>query len=124
DIICYGGSAGEINLSVSGGNAPYRIAWSDGVTTEDRTALAAGAYQVTVTDANNCTAVVSVTISQPAIAFNLSHTKTDVLCSGSSTASIDLKVTGGFAPYTYAWDNGKSSEDLAGLSAGSYTVTV
>ncbi|MES3019004.1 MAG: gliding motility-associated C-terminal domain-containing protein, partial [Bacteroidota bacterium] len=124
DIMCYGGSGGGINLNVSGGNAPYKFAWSDGVTSKDRSILAAGVYKVIVTDANNCTATTSITISQPLVPFTLTHSKTDVRCFGTATGSIDLKVSGGNAPYAYTWDNGKLTEDLINLPAGSYTVNV
>ncbi len=43
---------------------------------------------------------------------------------GASDGSIDLAVSGGSPGYTYLWSNGQKSEDLAGLSAGAYTVTV
>jgi Secretion system C-terminal sorting domain/SprB repeat len=46
----------------------------------------------------------------------------------SSTGSIDLTVTGGVAPYTYSWSGPAgytgNTEDLAGLAAGTYTVSV
>jgi subtilisin family serine protease len=44
--------------------------------------------------------------------------------SGVTDGAIDLIVTGGTPPYTYAWSNGATSQDLAGLSAGTYTVQV
>ncbi|WP_170878379.1 Ig-like domain-containing protein [Daejeonella lutea] len=124
DIICFGGNAGAINVKVSGGAAPYRYLWSDGNTAAVRTALAAGDYELTVTDANNCTKSASVTIVQPSQPFALNHTQSNIYCYGASTGSIDLNVIGGYAPYKYIWDNGKNTEDLSGLSAGSYTVTV
>ena len=45
-------------------------------------------------------------------------------CSGSATGSIDITVSGGDENYTFLWSNGETSEDIGGLSAGTYTVTV
>jgi hypothetical protein len=41
--------------TVSGGNIPYRYLWSNNATTSSIQNLSAGSYQVTVTDAQNCT---------------------------------------------------------------------
>src|SRR5207249_4115906 len=38
--------------------------------------------------------------------------------------SIDLTPTGGSSPYTYSWSNGATTQDLTGLGAGTYTVTL
>lgn len=48
----------------------------------------------------------------------------DVTCYGYSNAAIDLTVTGANAPVSFAWSNGATSEDLSGVSAGSYTVII
>ncbi len=63
---------------------------------------------------------------------NLSITEsvTHLDCHGATNGSIDVTVTGGTPPYTYAWttSNGSglspSSEDQSGLSAGTYTLSV
>ncbi|MES2560656.1 MAG: PKD-like domain-containing protein [Bacteroidota bacterium] len=60
---CPGTNDGAINLTVAGGSTPYGYAWTGGVTTEDRTALTAGSYSVTVTDTNGCSALVSTSIT-------------------------------------------------------------
>jgi PKD repeat protein len=123
DVACYGDTTGSIDLTVAGGTAPYTYLWSNGAPAQDLTGLAAGTYSVTATDASGCTATRSVTITQPA-ALSASVTHLDVGCYGDSTASIDLSVTGGTLPYAYLWSNGATTQDLSGIPAGSYSVTV
>ncbi|WP_369998306.1 Ig-like domain-containing protein, partial [Winogradskyella sp.] len=56
--------------------------------------------------------------------LELTGTITDVLCFGDSTGAIDITVSGGNPPYTYLWSNSDTTEDLANVQAGTYTVTV
>ena len=123
NVTANGGSNGAIDLTVSGGTAPYTYAWSNAATTEDITGLTAGTYVVTISDAFTCSTTLSNVVTQPT-SINLSSTKVDVLCNGASTGSIDLTVSGGTAPYTYAWSNSAITEDISGLAATTYTVTV
>ncbi|QQS27657.1 MAG: SprB repeat-containing protein [Sphingobacteriales bacterium] len=124
DVSCFGGTNGAINLTVTGGTSPYTYNWGGGVTTEDLTGLSTGTYNVTVTDANGCTATTSATVNQPAVAMSLSTSVTNVSCFGGTNGSINLTVTGGTSPYTYNWGGGVTTEDLTGLSIGTYNVTV
>ncbi len=63
DIHCSGLEPGAINLTVTGGIAPYTYLWSNGATTEDLTNLTvAGTYTVTVTDSNGAKAETSATV--------------------------------------------------------------
>jgi gliding motility-associated-like protein len=124
NVLCFGNSTGSVNLTATGGTAPYTFLWSNNGTAEDPTGMAAGWYGVTVTDANGCVDTTSVIITQPQAVLALTTTQVNVLCFGNSTGSINLTVTGGTAPYTYAWSNNTALEDPTGLAAGTYTVTV
>lgn len=120
---CPGINNGSINLSVSGGNAPYTYSWSNGATSQDINGLAPGVFNVTVTDGNSCTAAHSKTISAgsgPAASFSVF----DASCSGVNNGLIDLTVSGGTSPYTYSWSNGSTSQDLTNVASATYSVTV
>ncbi len=122
-VYCNGASSGAANLTVNGGVTPYIYVWSNGATTEDISSLPAGTYSVTVTDANGCTSTASTTITQPA-AITLGGNVTDLTCFQANNGAVDLNVTGGILPYTFAWSNAATTEDLTGISAGSYSVTL
>lgn len=55
-------SGGKIDISVSGGTAPYTYSWSNGATTQDLNNVAAGNYTVTVRDAAGATKQASFTV--------------------------------------------------------------
>ena len=63
DVTIAGGADGAVNLTVSGGSAPYTYNWSNNATTEDLSAISAGTYIVTVTDANGCISVSTYTVA-------------------------------------------------------------
>lgn len=123
NILCNGGNTGAITLTASGGVGTLTFAWSDGPTTQNRTGLTAGTYNVTVTDANGCNTARSFTITQNSpIVGTLNNT--NISCFGSSNGSINLTVSGGTSPYTFLWSNGQTTEDISGLGAGTFTVTI
>ena len=123
NILCNGATTGAITLAVTGGTGAYTYNWGSGVTTLNRSSLAAGTYTVTVTDANSCTASLSTTITQPT-ALSASLALTNLTCNGSANGVVNLTASGGTSPYTYLWSNGATTEDLSGRAAGSYSVTV
>lgn len=125
DVKCYGAATGSIAIySVTGGNGDYTFLWSNGATSQDLIGVVAGTYSVVVTDSKGCTTTATATIGEPNAPLSASAAKEDVKCYGGSTGSIDLSVSGGTMSYTYLWSNGSTDEDLSGLTAGSYSVTV
>jgi hypothetical protein len=125
-VSCNGGSNGVASVVIMGGTAPYSYSWSaPGGTTATLSNLAAGTYTCTMTDANGCSAVQVVTVTQPsAVQVNvLSHT--NVSCAGGNNGSASVSASGGVPAYTYSWlPYGGSSATATGLIAGTYTCTV
>lgn len=124
NIDCAGNSIGSIDVTPTGGTIPYTYQWSNGSTQQNITNLSANTYTVTVTDANGCTEQLSVTVTQPLGSLDATHTVVNLSCFGDSNGSIDVTASSGTPPYTYSWSTGSTAEDISGLTAGTYTVTV
>jgi uncharacterized protein (DUF2141 family) len=124
NIACFGNLSGAIDLTVTGGTPGYTYLWSNTATTQDLANLNIGNYNVIVTDLNGCQMIDTVQISQPISPLNLQVTGNNISCFGGTNGNINLTVLGGTAPYFYNWNNGSSTEDLSGLSAGNYSVLV
>lgn len=126
---CHGEAAGAVDLTVSSGTAPFNITWSHGATTEDLDGLSAGSYTVSIVDAAGCTFQGTYEVQQPAaITFDTlvsSHASGyNVSAFGAQDGSIANAVSGGSAPYLFAWSNGATTESIAGLAAGTYSLMV
>lgn len=123
NVSCNNENNGSIDLSPTGGLAPYLYSWSNGATTQDISGLAAGTYTVTFADQNGCLFVQSSTVTEPD-QLTLNCTSDDALCNGDTNGSVDVTVNGGTAPFTYSWSNGSSNASQTGLAAGTYVVSV
>lgn len=124
DVNCNGLNDGAIDITVTGGTLNYLYNWSNGATSEDLTTIVAGNYDVTVTDNNGCVENASFLVKEPLAPLSISLVNTDVLCNGGTNGAIESTVQGGTAPYDYAWSNGGSEDDIIGIPAGPYTLTV
>tara|TARA_B100000809_G_scaffold133200_1_gene130924 strand:+ start:100 stop:8400 length:8301 start_codon:yes stop_codon:yes gene_type:complete len=123
DENCFDGS-GLIDLTISGGATPYSYLWNNGETTEDISSLSSGNYDITITDANGCQLMQAYNINDVNGTLALTNvTSNDEFCN-DATGSIDISVTSTLTPLTFLWDNGATTEDISGLSAGTYTVTI
>ncbi|EJF54025.1 hypothetical protein SapgrDRAFT_2359 [Saprospira grandis DSM 2844] len=126
---CHNSSDGVLYLATSGGwqDSSYASSWSNGVSGigfDSLSNLAAGSYQVTVTDFEGCTDTASIEVYSPdPLVVNL--TIIDAPCFACENGSIGAaNLTGGTPPYQYSWPNGTSGDSLTNLSAGNYTLTI
>lgn len=124
NVSCNGLNDGVANGSATGGTMPYVYSWSNGSVTATNAGLIAGTYTVTVTDANGCSAMNSISITEP-LMLNSIVVGTDVTCTGLANGTGSITVTGGTSPYSYVWnDPSLLGSSVNGLVAGSYSVTI
>ena len=122
-VSCNGGNNGTATVSGAGGNGVFTYLWSNGDTSVTAINLAAGIYLATVTDGENCTASVSVTITQPDVLLpNASATGETDLDAKDGTATA--APSGGTPAYSYIWNNGSTTQTISNLPPGIYAVSV
>jgi len=123
-VKCYGESTGSIKIRTTGGNPPYVYNWSNGATSKDLQNIPAGNYTLSVADASGCSETISTTITQPTKVNYAIKSVTNLTCNRDNTGAIDISITGGLGPYTYEWSNGATTQDIVGVAAGQYSVTI
>ncbi len=116
EIACNAGTTMAC-VNIIAGSAPFEYIWSDGSTDACISGIGAGDYEVTVTDSDLCTEILSITISEPA-AIELNTLVDQPLCNGD-LGRIEVFATGGTGQYRYS-----PSQVLDSLAPGSYTITV
>lgn len=113
---------GSATVSASGGNGNYTYSWNIGGNTNSINNVATGTYTVTVND-GTCSTTQNILVGQNTT-MQASVSGTGVTCASPNTGSVNLDVTGGTPGYTYLWNTGAVTQDLLGVAAGEYTVTI
>lgn len=120
---CFEGQDGQITAAASGGSGSLSYLWSNGQTTATVSGLAAGLYQLLVTDADGCADSLSVMVDQPAL-LSISISATPESAVGANDAYALASVSGGTPGYTYLWTTGAATDSIGGLAPGTYGLTV
>lgn len=126
DALCHGEASGEIEVTVTGGDAPYTYDIGDGpVASGTFTDLEAGDYTITVIDDSGCEDNIYLTVDEPSELDALYSTTDEIM---GSDGSINLTVLGGTPDYTYDWSGPggftSTDQDVSGLVSGIYEVEI
>ena len=123
NVSCNGEASGSFKVSLSSGTAPFTFTiGNDSQENGLFENMVAGSYEISVTDANGCSATATVEISEPDVIELTAETTDSNSIFGNG--SISLTVTGGTGNYTYDWSNGETTANLSDLGIGEYTVTI
>lgn len=125
DVKCFGASTGMINVTVTGGTAPFTFIWNTGAATEDLVNIPAGEYSLTIFDAEQCQFILDeIQVLEPLSGISANSVVTHISSFGAHDGAIDVTVSGGTAPYTYLWSNEATTQDLSNLGPGTYSVVI
>ncbi|MBL7827327.1 MAG: hypothetical protein JNJ57_11890, partial [Saprospiraceae bacterium] len=122
-LICSGVGA-SLASAVAGGTPPFNYLWNTGQTEGQLLDAPPGTYVLVVTDAHQCTASASATISEQPIFEVVLDTILPASGPSKADGSIQLSISDQGGPYTYLWNNGDSNLDLESVFPGNYTLTV
>jgi len=123
-VDCAGNMNGSATVNVTGGTAPYNYTWNNNPSTTNSIAnINGGTYIVTVIDANNCSILDTIIITEP-VGMTLTSTSNDVSCNGANDGSASVTVSGGTMPYSYLWSNTNNTNSISNLNGGTYYLTV
>ncbi|MCH2045450.1 MAG: T9SS type A sorting domain-containing protein [Saprospiraceae bacterium] len=117
---------GSLSAVGTGGTAPYLYFVNGGTasTNGEFSQLTPGTYNVTVMDANGCSANETVTIGAPQ-AFSLTVANMTLPNCSAADGVVTLSASGGTPGYLYYIDGvAQSSPTFTGLAAGTYTFSI
>lgn len=123
-ISCYNQNTGMVSVNATGGTGSLSYEWNTSDTTPTVTGLPGGNYFVLVTDSKNCKVKGNVQVVQPDQIIVTDVSVQNPICFGASNGEIKTTISGGKAPYSISWSNGKTGTDNLGIPAGTYTITV
>ena len=126
DVSCNGLSDGTLTVTGTGGDSTYTYDFGSGFSSNGSiTGLSAGSQSINIQDGNGCIGTITGTISQPS---NINVSTYVVDETFGSDGVINITVSGGVPPFSFAWTGPggytSTNEDIGGLSAGSYFLTV
>jgi len=125
NINCAGDNTGSINVVAVNQVKTVDYLWADGIFGKTRTNLPAGNYDIIITDANNCHASATVTLTQPDSLKNMFNV-IQPFCPDKPDGSITSNVSGGVkgSDYSYRWTDNSTNKSLLNIPEGIYKLTI
>ncbi len=124
EINCYGEKTGALAVAVNGGKPPYSYQWKGtDATTGKAENLAAGKYEIVVTDAEGTAATATVELEGPS-EIKVAAAVVQPATANNKDGKAKVTVSGGKGPYTYSWDSGEKSESAEKLGLGSHQIEI
>ncbi len=133
--LCAGGNT-TLNVNLTG-TPPWQLTYTLNGVAQAPVTINSTPYSLTVTQAgtyaisgvkypsSSCQGTFSGSAIVQQSNPDATITKTNVSCNAANNGTMSISgLTGGIAPYTYLWSNSSISQNLTGLSPGTYTVTI
>jgi large repetitive protein len=124
NIKCNGDATGAITVNTTGGTGLYNYSWNNSSSTTNSAAnLVAGLQTVTVTDANGCSVMDSIHLTEPN-PLVIQVTTTPVSCTGGFDGTATANISGGVGNYSLFWDNFQTTPTATNLTPGTHQILV
>ncbi len=120
NVSCFNGEDGAVEVSITGGNAPYAVTFTPAIV--DLVSIPAAIYTVTILDEDGQSSTLSFEITQPEELLMSENVEASE--EGQDNGSISIELSGGTEPYTILWSNGEDTETITNLAPSTYTVEV
>lgn len=124
DELCFNSCDGSIEVSTTGGSAPFTYDIGSGPQTSAIfNGLCQGVYNITITDDDGCTDQITVVVGGPS---EIEINAADTLICLTGTATLNPSITGGSPPYSFLWSTGETSPTItvSPVSGQTYCLTV
>lgn len=124
---CYGVADASVSI-LAGGTSPYTYLWNTNATTSTISNVGLGSYSVTISDANGCIGIGTISLIEPPVVTLSFSSATyiggnEIRCHGERGA-IAAHPSGGTGPFTYHWSDTQLTQIADTLFAGNYSVIV